>query len=129
MKDFLSLLGFGIGVLLILIGFGIVVLWVYWWFLGLFTLGATWFNLPYWGTFIAIAFVAVAARSLFVLFTIVGFVGWVWVLNWHWFTGMMVYLPTVVILFTSFASVTILAIITFGAKLLENVKSNHRRRK
>ena len=129
MKSFLSLLGLIGGALLALAGLGLVAFWIYWWFLGLFTLGATWFNLPYWVTFIAIFSVALVARPVFVLFTIVGFVGWVWALHWPWYTGMAIYLPTVAILFIGFISTVVVAAVALIAQLFKNVNSNRRRRK
>ena len=129
MKTFLSLLGLIFGALIVLACIGLVVFWIYWWFLGLFTLGATWFNLPYWGTFIAIFSVALVARHIFVIFTVIGLVGWIWVLNWHWYTGIAVYLPTIATLFISFIITIVVAAFALVVQLFENVSSNRRRRK
>ena len=132
MKSFLSFLGLIATAALVCGVIFLVGFWVYWWFLGMFTLGATWFSLPYWVTFLIVVLVAVIVQPAMLLLAITGFVGWTWSLNWHWYTGLMVYLPTVAFIFISFIGVALAGLLDGAAQLWENTRSgfhrNNRRR-
>jgi hypothetical protein len=129
MKSFLSFLGLILTALLVVAVIGVMGLWVYWWFLGLFTLGAMWFSLPYWATFIVIVLIAWLVRPAFLVLALTGFIGWTWSLNWHWYTGLAVYLPTIAILLTSFISVLAIGIVAGVAQLWSNTRDGLRRRR
>ena len=127
MKGFLSLLGLIAGAALVCGAVFLVGFWVYWWFLGMFTLGAQWFSLPYWATFLVVVLVAVIVRPALLLLALTGFVGWTWSLNWHWYTGLAVYLPTVAFMLVSFFSVVVIGFLAGAAQLWENTRFNLRR--
>lgn len=118
MKNFLALIAAAIA---ICAGVAFVAFWVYWWMTGMFAICAAWVGLPWWGTLIAVIITWVLAPASALIFAIIGFVGWTWTLDWHWYTGLLVYLPTIAVVLGSFISAIALSIIAGIAQLGSNV--------
>lgn len=115
MKTFLSIIGFVLAVLLVVAGCGLIVAWLYYWFAGMFALGAAWLGAPWWASLIVLILISSIVRPSVLVFAIAGFFGTMSVLGWPWYFSLAVYAPTIALMFVaaiSTAAIAVFALIT-----------------
>lgn len=102
-------------------GVGLIGFWVYWWCSGMIDIMHIWIGLPGWATIVIAICIALFLRPGMLILAIVGFIGWTFTLHYNWFTGLLVYAPTIAFMFVSFFTAIVIGVFALIAQTWYNI--------